>query len=242
MSKFIFLLLVSVSLNSFGAEVDNSLLKKNLDAANLQIEVMKAQIEVMKGYQDKILSTVYWALGCVLSIVILMVGYGWFSNYKNQEAEINSIRDAVDIKLKVIENGLSGDLKKYKTELIDYLKNGRDDLTTSYEFDRLEREFELMSLSIMELEYDKWASNGNGFIATRMAATLINKSIKVGVHEHKLSSYVGLLIDGLKSIKDANTTLSIGLLSTVTACIKNIEENSSIDCTTIKKLSEEVCE
>lgn len=62
MYKIVFTLLILFSVTAYGAEVDNALLRKNLEAANLQIEVLKAQVKVMESYQDKFLSTVYWSL------------------------------------------------------------------------------------------------------------------------------------------------------------------------------------
>ncbi|TCB36858.1 hypothetical protein E0H82_03890 [Acinetobacter sp. ANC 4910] len=96
MYKIIFTLLLCCCATAYGAEVDNALLKKNLEAANLQIEVLKAQVEVMKSYQDKFLSTVYWSLGGVLGIVVLLVGYNWFTNFKNQEKEIQTLKNYVE--------------------------------------------------------------------------------------------------------------------------------------------------
>ncbi|NUG68861.1 hypothetical protein HUN36_05390, partial [Acinetobacter bereziniae] len=65
MYKIILTLLLCCCATAYGADMENTLLKKNLEAASLQIEVLKAQIEVMKSYQDKFLSTVYWSLGTV---------------------------------------------------------------------------------------------------------------------------------------------------------------------------------
>lgn len=112
MYKIIFTLLLCCCATAYGAEVDNALLKKNLEATNLQIEVLKAQVEVMKSYQDKFLSTVYWSLGGVFGIVILLVGYNWFTNFKNQEKDIQTLKNYVEQELRDKKLELEGDINK----------------------------------------------------------------------------------------------------------------------------------
>lgn len=112
MYKIIITLLLCCCATAYGAEVDNALLKKNLEAANLQIEVLKAQVDVMKSYQDKFLSTVYWSLGGVFGIVILLVGYNWFTNFKNQEKDIQTLKNYVEQELRDKKLELEGDINK----------------------------------------------------------------------------------------------------------------------------------
>ena len=100
MYKIIFTLLLCCCATAYGAEVDNALLKKNIEAAMSQIEVLKAQNEVMKDYQDKFLSTVQWSLSGVVGVVILLIGYNWFTNFKNQEKEIQTLKNYVEQELR----------------------------------------------------------------------------------------------------------------------------------------------
>ncbi|QHH95414.1 hypothetical protein FPL18_17035 [Acinetobacter gyllenbergii] len=111
MYKIIITLLFLFSATAYGAEVDNALLQKNLDAANLQIEILKAQVEVMKSYQDKFLSTVYWSLGGVLGIVVLLIGYNWFTNFKNQEKEVQTLKSYVEQELSSKKTDLEAGVK-----------------------------------------------------------------------------------------------------------------------------------
>lgn len=112
MNKIIITLLILFSATAFGAEVENTLLQKNLDAANTQIEVLKAQVEVMKSYQDNFLTTVYWSLGGVFGIVILLVGYNWFTNFKNQEKEIHSLKIIIENEIKEKKHELDKDMNE----------------------------------------------------------------------------------------------------------------------------------
>ncbi|WP_111854794.1 hypothetical protein [Acinetobacter oleivorans] len=112
MKKILFIFLILTSCYTIGADVDNTLLLKNLEAANTQIEVLKAQVEVMKSYQDKFLTTVYWSLGTVLGIVILLIGYNWFTNFKSQEKEVQTLKNFIQNELNQKKVMLTEDMDK----------------------------------------------------------------------------------------------------------------------------------
>lgn len=134
-NKIIFSLLILFSAMAYGAEVDNALLQKNLEAANLQIEVLKAQVEVMKSYQDKFLSTVYWSLGTVAALVVFLAGINWFTNNRNLEKEAQLQKETIQNELISIRNKLNEKVdeallesKAASNETIKLLEN---DLKTS---------------------------------------------------------------------------------------------------------------
>lgn len=55
--------------------------------ASEEVAVLKGQLEVHKDYTQHLLSTVYWSLGGVLSITMLIAGFGWFANFKIYEKD-----------------------------------------------------------------------------------------------------------------------------------------------------------
>lgn len=121
-------------------------------SATEQIAVLKAQLKAQEGFQDSILSTVYWALGISTGIAIFLIGFSWFNNRGMHERDVSSIRNellvelrkqqdsakdiiaesvevktmaAVETELSKIRasiNSISGRNKKTQTEL-DYLKH-----------------------------------------------------------------------------------------------------------------------
>lgn len=62
--------------------------------ANLkrQNELLEAQLKVMKEYHGSLLDTVYWALAGVLVLVSLLLGFGWFANFKIYERDKDALR------------------------------------------------------------------------------------------------------------------------------------------------------
>lgn len=72
---------------------------------NEEVRALRAQIEVMQEYKDDLLTTVYWSLGGVFAIVVLLAGWSWFGAFRIQQAEV-----------KRIHSELSNDLQGWKNE------------------------------------------------------------------------------------------------------------------------------
>lgn len=60
--------------------------------ANTQVLLLKQQVEATKAYQESLLATVYWALGGVFGIALLLVGFGWFANFKVYERDKRALK------------------------------------------------------------------------------------------------------------------------------------------------------
>src|SRR6266849_9833581 len=48
---------------------------------NEEVQALRAQLEVMRRYDDRILSTVYWSLGTVVLLAVLLYGFSWYTNF-----------------------------------------------------------------------------------------------------------------------------------------------------------------
>lgn len=57
------------------------------------MRVSQTQIATMKEYHSSLLDTVYWALGTVATVAVLLVGFGWFANFKFHEAEKQRLKE-----------------------------------------------------------------------------------------------------------------------------------------------------
>ena len=60
--------------------------------SQIQVELLKAQLEVTRNYHSSLLDTVYWALGTVVVMVTLLVGFGWFANFRVYERDKDVLR------------------------------------------------------------------------------------------------------------------------------------------------------
>lgn len=256
MKKILFTFLILTSCYAIGADVDNALLQKNLEAANTQIEVLKAQVEVMKSYQDNFLTTVYWSLGGVFGIVVLLVGYNWFSNFKNQEKEIQYFKDLISSTLETSKKELSGELILSKNEMLKNimseidlkidssvvtLRNDikRDINELNIKLRNVSRNHDLLSMDVLEFEYDKWVLKEYYMMRTRTAAQLVKKACELQ-SDGAINRYLGLLVESLKATKTVKRALGVDDISLVTKCLKNIGEEHESTLKLINKLLHEI--
>ena len=56
-----------------------------------QNDMLRAQLEVMKQYDQRLLNTVYWALGTLAAVAAALVGFGWFANFRVYERDKNAL-------------------------------------------------------------------------------------------------------------------------------------------------------
>lgn len=56
-------------------------------------DLLLQQAKLIQAYDDKILRTVHFALAAVFSIAALLVGYGWFTNFKMAEKDRQRLKE-----------------------------------------------------------------------------------------------------------------------------------------------------
>jgi hypothetical protein len=116
-------------------------LKERLEAAkeNSQIELLRAQLQTMKDYDQRLLSTVYWSLGGVAGLAILLCGYSWYNNnvlfQREKEITRKEIRE-------MLRSDFNDEFATAKGEVSDLLKT---------EIERNNQRHDLLHNGVMEL-------------------------------------------------------------------------------------------
>jgi hypothetical protein len=94
------------------------------ETSSTEIKVLKAQLEMIQSYTDRLLTTVYWSLGAVFVIASLLVGFGWFTSIRLHERDISAIRTEL--------TGVFGSqLAAIRTELEKLVQDQIENLTKS---------------------------------------------------------------------------------------------------------------
>lgn len=223
MYKIIFTLLLCCCATAYGAEVDNALLKKNLEAANLQIEVLKAQVEVMKSYQDKFLSTVYWSLGTVAALVVFLAGFNWFTNNRNAEKEAALHKEMITNELNSIKNdigqqflNLKQDFQNELTQELESMRGMQNESNSviknelesriSTKFNSqiigLKNEQKAMKRDLLVIKYDNWLKKDIPSNAFRVAVDLL--ALSENDYAHRIGDAFDKINKALKIAKDKN--------------------------------------
>lgn len=60
-------------------------------AANNELIIAKAELAASRRFQDQVLTTVYWSLGTIAGLAILLVGYGWWTNFRIYDRDKQSL-------------------------------------------------------------------------------------------------------------------------------------------------------
>lgn len=66
---------------------------------NTKVEVLQAQLETMRSYDQRLLETVYWALGLVGTITIGLIAINWFSNRELYNRDKEAIKEELNNKI-----------------------------------------------------------------------------------------------------------------------------------------------
>lgn len=60
------------------------------------MELLRAQLQYTRDFQDSLLSTVYWALGGTFVLAGLLLGFGWLANFKVYERDKAAMRSELE--------------------------------------------------------------------------------------------------------------------------------------------------
>jgi hypothetical protein len=65
---------------------------EELAELKLKNQILEAQLQITKDYHSSLLDTVYWALAGVFVVVGLLLGFGWFANFRIYERDKDVLR------------------------------------------------------------------------------------------------------------------------------------------------------
>lgn len=57
-----------------------------------EVRVLRAQIALMRQYDERLLETVFWALTAVFGLAAVLTGFGWYANFRLYERDKASMR------------------------------------------------------------------------------------------------------------------------------------------------------
>lgn len=70
-----------------------------VSAAEAENAALGAQLDQMRRSDDRLLQTVYWSLGVLVTVAALLVGFGWFSNMRLADNDRRQFRGEMDLAL-----------------------------------------------------------------------------------------------------------------------------------------------
>ena len=68
-----------------------SRLEQQPAATQEKVRLLKAELQLIKSYQDNFL---YWSLGVLGTIAVGLIGFGWFANFKRDKSAVRAVSEA----------------------------------------------------------------------------------------------------------------------------------------------------
>ncbi len=59
---------------------------------NPEVALLQSELATVRSYDDKLLATVHWALGIVVTVVLVMAGFGWYANFRSYDRDKLAMR------------------------------------------------------------------------------------------------------------------------------------------------------
>jgi hypothetical protein len=147
----------------------------------LEVALLKARLEETASFQQSLLSTVYWTLGVLATMMLALIGYSWFVNFRVYERDKLALeRDllsTIQTSIRELETSLTTDIQSR----LDQAILGLDEKATSIEsnlkglVDTALTNLVVVELKLAELQGDYCAERkwyGNAFSQYIHAARL----------------------------------------------------------------------
>lgn len=113
-------------------------------------ELLKGELKAIREYHGSLLDTVYWTLGIVFGLVLVIIGSSWYTNFRLYEADKARLLEEVDRKVAEANSRTARDLQGLSSNLSD--KADRDllalDNRLSTEIERLRSDIKDSSIRI----------------------------------------------------------------------------------------------
>lgn len=182
-----------------------------------RLDVLEKQFEVVREYNDDLLATVYWSLGTIVTIAALLMGFGWFTNFRLVEREKAALQQeleaAISSQLREIESRLKEELAKSASEAERKAVESGKTVVSNATRDLQGQLSELRGMvhdlrfDAAEAEVSKWLDKKVLTNATRSAATLVFIA-KQTADSYRISSALDKLLEVLQRLNaDAHSTL-----------------------------------
>jgi hypothetical protein len=113
-----------------------------------EVIALRAQLDLMRQFDDRLLSTVYWSLGGMITIVVLIAGFSWFANNRLHEKDKAILRQE-------LESIIREEMSKARAELA---KAARE--AAKSELNTLSEDIKFIKFELLETEANQWESKG----------------------------------------------------------------------------------
>lgn len=191
------------------------------EKSNIQVAVLEAQLDEIKSFDEKLINTVYWALGTVVTLALLLVAYNWYTNNSLYQKDVKNISNSLSFESKQMfsdyKQSIDQELNTTK-QIIDQeiLKMKQSiDLQVSESHDKYRGEIDLLEAAVAktrdEMKKDLYIVEARLWQIKGVSLNVITcciSSLKVGKIEknYHIDTALDLILDSLVNINTNGTS------------------------------------
>lgn len=242
------LLVVAVS-SSADEDPKPSITGVSMTAQEGEVAVLRAQLELMREYDQRLLSTVYWSLGGLVTIATILIGFGWFANFRVYERDRNvlaqELRSMIQNELREmsqrVERDIENRFKASEERTKERVASATEALESKVdgEFRNLNHEILNSQYELKHLEADKWMAKAVYSNALRAYCGMMQLSLRIG-YQWRVAKTLDYIHDVLMSMRDQGKGRSLDAddIRAVTTLLDSIPKEHAIVVSGIRGLLE----
>jgi hypothetical protein len=201
------------------APSQDSVVTNDRDLEN--VNILRAQLEITKSFQNNLLQTVYWSLGMLTTLAALLVGFGWYANFKVYErdkqsliqevhslaaVEFEKLRLSIETQAKESIKLISDQITKETQDKITSLKNQIQTINVSLDnkinthVNSMKDDLLSLDIELKKIDHEKWIKRGVLGNAFSCAVRMLEPAIHIQ-NVYEISSTLDLLNSDLDMIR-----------------------------------------
>jgi hypothetical protein len=178
----------------------------NQSELDTEVIALRAQLEVMRQYDERLLETVYWALGTAVALILFAAGAGWYANFRSYQRDKESLKRELHLDLQSSARETSESLHsqanqrigKIEQSALQTVENATGKLRAQIE--ELGREIAYLTYQSLQKDAERWRDQNIRSNELRSYMQMLPMARRLGVgYEWAISDTLQKLQEVLKA-------------------------------------------
>ncbi len=213
-----------------------------------EVMALRAQLELMRQYDQRLLSTVYWALGTLAVVAVALVGFGWFANFRVYERDksalsselkalISSDVGQISSKLENRFQEFQGSLHSTASQSIQSMKEAAKEQVApiNARIEHIRERLDEVDYRLGEFEVFQWEQLGVPLNALSRRINLLQRAAN-SKQDHRIAANLEAIKKILEAVVAKNDSLMSSELTNLSMILDALPSQHSILASATKSL------
>jgi hypothetical protein len=175
-------------------------------STNTEVQVLKAQLETTKQFQDAFLSMAQWTLGSTIAVALALGAFAWHTNKSNYERDREALQTEVRGLSQQLRSEIQAALEERETHIRDSVLRSIEPKIGSLR--ALVNRVESDTLDLKEESIEREAEEAQKEGRHRWALRKYSELISLHVHREQTQYFAAEIVDKIRAIaKDPSADL-----------------------------------